>query len=756
MGGPPKAMKSASLDAVKEKSRQASEDDPDAAKIFWDMVLVVPTKALKANDKSKKKEPELFDATYVAKKLVGAGLEYRAFESIQGDEIYIRVGASMARLREQADVEDFKVKLDPARTRRAAKAGFPEHQIAPIEIPNTTPDGHRISKYEPWEHIYGKYETDPHLVRLYVTDEDGLSFNSMQRLKLLNNAINAEKRFGGASIPTEKRVRQGKLLAALGCHDPVERNALMDGFVRAPILTKPKSMPLHQFKDYFGEKQGLAMVFMAHLTQWYGLLAIVGCAIQLHVWINNNIISPDVAGYAAAAIIWGVLVTENWKRTEKRFAMLWGMVGFESEELERPQFKGIQMKSPITGKEATYFAPKKRQAKVFASTGVTCLCILVDLFFIWGCIKLKQSSNSTTALGGTVLQAVGIPIFSFLYTMVAIKLTNSENWPTNTIYQDQLVSKLTVFNFINSYTALFYAIFIPQDWVLQGTCDKDKKGCFGELRTALVITFIVQVFTNNFMQSIVGWLKYRANYKKESMGASGTGAFSASFSIPELQYLLAEFDETLDNIVAYQAQATQYGYITLFSSAFPAASVLALLNNMLLMRFDVIKFLSFYRRIQPDGAEDIGMYQYIFEGLNVAGAISSSAIIIFETSIIDGSQHRLDVVFIVTVTIFFVVISAFQLFVDDVGHEVEVQIARAAWINEKIIDRVADEDDTLEFKDVSWTFKARVSEKDTLQLYYPTVPEFFEQDDGRPLTDLPDVEDAFGRVGGKKSKLRTS
>ena len=42
MGGPPKAMKSASLDAVNEKSRQAREDDPDAAKIFWDMVLARP------------------------------------------------------------------------------------------------------------------------------------------------------------------------------------------------------------------------------------------------------------------------------------------------------------------------------------------------------------------------------------------------------------------------------------------------------------------------------------------------------------------------------------------------------------------------------------------------------------------------------------------------------------------------------------------------------------------------------------------
>ena len=44
--------------------------DEDAARIAGgaeaddDAAQVVPTKALKANDKSKKKEPELFDATY--------------------------------------------------------------------------------------------------------------------------------------------------------------------------------------------------------------------------------------------------------------------------------------------------------------------------------------------------------------------------------------------------------------------------------------------------------------------------------------------------------------------------------------------------------------------------------------------------------------------------------------------------------------------------------------------------------------------
>ena len=54
-----------------------------------------------------------------------------------------------------------------------------------------------------------------------------------------------------------------------------------------------------------------------------------------------------------------------------------------------------------------------------------------------------------------------------------------------------MTSKLTIFNFINSYTALAYAIFIPHRWVVNGTCDKDKRGCFEELSNQLMATFII-------------------------------------------------------------------------------------------------------------------------------------------------------------------------------------------------------------------------------------------------------------------------
>ena len=63
--------------------------------------------------------------------------------------------------------------------------------------------------------------------------------------------------------------------------------------------------------------------------------------------------------------------------------------------------------------------------------------------------------------------------------MIAVKLTDIENWETNTRYQDELTAKLTIFNFINSYTALAYAIFIPHRWVVNGTCDIIFRGVPG-------------------------------------------------------------------------------------------------------------------------------------------------------------------------------------------------------------------------------------------------------------------------------------
>ena len=99
------------------------------------------------------------------------------------------------------------------------------------------------------------------------------------------------------------------------------------------------------------------------------------------------------------------------------------------------------------------------------------------------------------------------------------------------------------------------------------------------------------------------------------------------------------------------------------------------------MRFDCAKFLTFYRRITPDAVEDIGIYQSIFEMLNVVGAVSTTAIVVYRSPIVGkSSQASQDAIFIGVVTGFFCVIKLLECCIDDVHHDVALQIERQEFI----------------------------------------------------------------------------
>ena len=103
-----------------------------------------------------------------------------------------------------------------------------------------------------------------------------------------------------------------------------------------------------------------------------------------------------------------------------------------------------------------------------------------------------------------------------------------------------------------------------------------------------------------------------------------------------------------------------------------------------------------YRRVQPFGTEDIGIYQSIFEFMNYAGAISSAAAILYRTNILRGfTEHQRDAIFMVIVATFAALIMVISVLVDDVPFDVELQIKRNEFLNSKIIDRVADECDVV-------------------------------------------------------------
>lgn len=67
----------------------------------------------------------------------------------------------------------------------------------------------------------------------------------------------------------------------------------------------------------------------------------------------------------------------------------------------------------------------------------------------------------------------------------------------------------------------------------------------------------------------------------------------------------------------------QYGFVTIFVAAFPLAPFFALLNNILEMRLDAKKLLTFYRRPVSQRVRDIGVWYRILDSIGKLSVITN-------------------------------------------------------------------------------------------------------------------------------------
>lgn len=88
----------------------------------------------------------------------------------------------------------------------------------------------------------------------------------------------------------------------------------------------------------------------------------------------------------------------------------------------------------------------------------------------------------------------------------------------------------------------------------------------------------------------------------------------------------------------------QYGFVTIFVAAFPLAPFFALLNNILEMRLDAKKLLTFHRRPVSQRVRDIGVWYRILDCIGKLSVItnvriSKHSIIIFLNAILINFVH---------------------------------------------------------------------------------------------------------------------
>jgi hypothetical protein len=363
-----------------------------------------------------------------------AGFMVYQYYSIQNDEIIVLARVDNDKLAVFADVIDYKMLLDADEIEARAKAGDSEAGIAPFDIKHEE----EVTELRPYEWIWGEYTIEPAFQSLYWRPAGYVNpFRESVRLKLSLNLLEAPSYQGGAHLSLRSEKKNGRILHYFPLHNKSKLEPLTARWL--VYLAWPWDQPYEDIKNYFGEKIGLYFKFLGHYTGWLMLPAVIGLICQLVVAGTGDFSHPILPFFALFIALWAVFMLEYWKRAEKYTALEWGMIGFEDNEVDRPEFSGTKQPSYINGELTTHFPPKERRNLMIKSFTVivTLATIVLGAVIAIYVIRstLYQSSVSPYAsVIASVMNSVQITIFNMIYSKLADYLTEVENHRYDRLY----------------------------------------------------------------------------------------------------------------------------------------------------------------------------------------------------------------------------------------------------------------------------------------------------------------------------------
>ncbi|EDO41719.1 predicted protein, partial [Nematostella vectensis] len=343
----------------------------------------------------------------------------------------------------------------------------------------------------------------------------------------------------------------------------------------------------------------------------------------INKWAKKAFDNNATPYFALIICLWGTIFLELWKRTTARLAYQWDVDMYEEQEPNRPQFYGTKIK-PV--------------CLVLASlVGVIIYRIIARVDFF---AKEGLLGPTLASLTSTFLNTCSIMFMGKVYQVLANKLTDWENHRTQTSYDDALIIKLFGFQFVNSYTSLFYIAFFRQQTAKDGILDlgaeyNDSCGpsndCMTLLSLQVAMLMIMKPLPKTITDIILPWLKRM--WRQGCCCCRSNKVEEAGEVNSEIEdFLTYEMHkETLGDFTlsGYTEKVLQYGFLMLFAAAFPLAPLIALLSNLIDMKIDARRLLWVNRRPIAYRAEDIGMWFGILEFLNIVGVVTNGFLVTF-------------------------------------------------------------------------------------------------------------------------------
>uniref|UniRef100_A0A8C4H4L5 Anoctamin n=1 Tax=Dicentrarchus labrax TaxID=13489 RepID=A0A8C4H4L5_DICLA len=253
---------------------------------------------------------------------------------------------------------------------------------------------------------------------------------------------------------------------------PLHEQRILSQLMKSWVQAVCEKQPLDDICDYFGVKIAMYFAWLGFYTTSMLYPAVIGFV--LWMLTESDQTSRDICCvvFALFNVVWATLFLERWKRRGAELAYKWGTLDTPAESLEepRPQFRGVKRCSPITGCEEFYYPPWRRRVfRWLVSLPICILCLCFVFLVMLICFELQEFVMGIKEMPRLarfipkIMLAITVTACDEVYRKIACWLNDMENYRLQSAYEKNLIIKMVLFQFVNSYLSLFYIGFYLKD-----------------------------------------------------------------------------------------------------------------------------------------------------------------------------------------------------------------------------------------------------------------------------------------------------
>ncbi len=299
------------------------------------------------------------------------------------------------------------------------------------------------------------------------------------------------------------------------------------------VFTGLLTQPLDNIAEYYGENVAFHYAYMAYYTRWLMVPSVLGLIVFIFQLHDRKLDHWLCLPYSIFIMIWASFMLTFWRQKSSQLAYRWGVLDYETEETERPQFYGNTIYDKSTGERRKVYPMWKRVVKYMISFPILLIMVGIMLVIMATIFTTQDhlfkaynagnklnyypslsysigdygNSHNTTAAARDnnpwtinitssdvnssdfwfvvffypCLYGILIDVFGLLFSKIALVLNNFENHRTQTSYVNRLILKVFSFRFVTVFTTLYYYAFYMID----------KEAAY--LRIAVTITCLMTV-----------------------------------------------------------------------------------------------------------------------------------------------------------------------------------------------------------------------------------------------------------------------